>query len=143
VRPASAAPPPPAAPPLPPALDPPADVVDVLVMPVVELAPADPPAVDVLLPASTFTHRPDKHVRPLSQAPPAVHAHPSAPNAQSVAVVEDEQATQRKLMAIAVKPARKTYFPCIASSFLKRVASRRSTLVAPRRFNVSGGRQGR
>jgi hypothetical protein len=90
-------------------------VVATLVVLVVAVDPAVPPLVDVVVGA--LTQRPDKHVSPLSQAPPDVHAHPSAPNAQSV-VVDDEQATHEKAMAVAAKVPSKTCLPYIASSFV-------------------------
>jgi hypothetical protein len=101
-------------------LEPPPDVViDVLVVPPVEeLDPAEPARPPVL----AFTHRPDRQVRPLSQAPPAVQAHPSAPNGQSLDDVEDEQAAQRKLIAMAAKPPRKTCLPRICQLLPKMVA---------------------
>jgi hypothetical protein len=103
----------------PPAPEVPPDVVPLvvatLVVLVVAVDPAVPPLVDVVVAA--FTQRPCEHVSPLSHAPPDVHAHPSAPKAQSVAD-EDEQATHENAMAIAAKVPSKTCLPYIASSFV-------------------------
>jgi hypothetical protein len=105
-------------------------VVATLVVLVVAVDPAVPPLVDVVV--AVFTQRPDKHVSPLSQAPPDVHAHPSAPNAHSVAE-EDEQATHDRAMVIAAKVPRKTCLPYIASSFVSWSPKRPATTLPHRR----------
>jgi hypothetical protein len=80
----------------------------------VAIAPPVEPC--VVKPASSFTHTDERHTRPWSHAPPCVHAHPSAPNAQLVAVVE-EQAIHEKDSASALKtPIQIRLFLILSSS---------------------------
>ena len=74
--------------------------------------------VGVVGPASIFTQTAEMHESPGSHAPPEVHAQPSAPNAQLVAVVE-EQAVHKKESAAAANVATKIRLPLIVSSLAK------------------------
>jgi len=66
----------------------------------------------VVGPASIFTQTAEMHESPGSHAPPEVHAQPSAPNAQLVAVVE-EQAVHKKESA--ARQTSRPKFGCLSS----------------------------
>ena len=72
----------------------------------------------VVGPASIFMQTAEMHESPGSHAPPEVHAQPSAPNAQLVAVVE-EHAVHKKESAAAAKIATQIRLPLIVSSLAK------------------------